>query len=164
MKFAPTRASAAFVVALEGNGRDTYLVNAGVKRERGLRREYPSRTNGERSERGGPLMSNNRVHLSTLAVPSVEVQKVAPPSSRTRPLGNPRPRPPLVLHLFVPCARPRGPFGLSIRVLTHFPLPGRFARTRAHARHMNACAPPPHPHTHTYTTGENVPRLRAVSV
>lgn len=57
----------------KGGGRDGYTQVYIVRMER-------------RGAKGvDPLMSNNRAHLSTPAWPA-EVQKVAPPFPRTRPL------------------------------------------------------------------------------
>lgn len=83
LKFTLTRTSAAFAIVLEGNGRDTYLVNAHVgmeERKRRIYRGYIARMKRRETKRVGPPMSS-RAHLSALPV---EVQKVAPPSPRTR--------------------------------------------------------------------------------
>lgn len=80
-----------------------------------------------------PLMSNNRAHLSTPAWP-VEVQKVAPPSPRARPLRAARITP-WSWCLFLPRARraPRTPPGYQSASLSRA-VPRARARTRAHAR------------------------------
>lgn len=119
-------------------------------------------------------MSNNRAHLSTSAQ-SVEVQKVAPPSSRTRPLCTARN--PLLGYSFLVHDR-AGPPAPHPRVSTYFPFPGYLTRARTHtgARAAYVYA---HKHSLSYTTEEtripsthghihiqrrNVSRLRFVSV
>lgn len=98
-----------------------------------------------------PLMSNNRAHLSTPAWPA-EVQKVAPPSPRTRPLRAARITP-WSWCLFLP--RARGPPGPHLGT-NPLPSPGPFrAHVHAHERtraptHPQALGSRANTHTHTH--------------
>lgn len=89
-------------------------------------------------------MSNNRAHLST----PVEVQKVAPPSPRTRRPYNP-PGPGIPSFLMYDRTGPPNPHP---EVSTRFPLQGCASRARALV-HPRACKRLVHAHTltHIYT-------------
>lgn len=160
LKFTPTRASAAFAIVLEENGRDTYLVNAhgGVRAEETNTKGISHEWSGEKRKGWAP-----RCRIVPIFLRPVEVQKVAPPSPRMRPLR--ATRNPLVLDFFLPRARPRGPSGPPPRVPIRFPLPDRFARlythtgARAHSRaheywvHIYRYRHR-HKHKHTHTQGK----------
>lgn len=143
----------------EGEARDGYTLVYIVRME-------------QRETKGvDPLMSNNRAHLSTPAWPA-EVQKVAPPSPRTRPLRAARITP-WSWCLFLP--RARGPPGPHLGT-NPLPSPGPFrAHVHAHERtraptHPQALGSRANTHTHTHTHTStctqrgNVSRFHSVSL
>jgi len=181
LKFAPTRGLRR---RSPGRKRPWHLFGqrgAGKKKED---EERESRVSGyiahrmeQRGAKGvGPLMSNNRAHLSPRCHPCQRGGAKGGPtfsanaSTFAAPARNSLLRRPA--SLLRPCTsaralRPLHPGSNPLPSLSRV-ISRAVARphTGARAAHERPRAPPPPPHTHTYTYNgrENAPRLRAVSV